>query len=500
MSTPILVILAVLLATGAVYAVTAPFRLAATLRGQQYPFPSWGWFLHSKLLCFVFFGPVGLLLDFVLLVLTLFVIFGLQLVGVLPRVPFRYNVRNLIVRWRVTALTALVFVLVAALLTVMIAFVNGMNRLTEGSAQPGNVLVLSDGATDELFSTLVHGDTSDLERDPPNVLRDDDGRPLASWELYLVVNQPVPESSPIYQKGHHRRFLQLRGIDDPDRSARVHGLRLNPGGAWFSGAGVRPNPEGGKDLVEGLLGEGIARVMGADVGKPSLVVGDTFDLGPRRWVVSGILTTAGTTFDSEVWAKREIIGPQFGKPSSYTTLVLRTEDLAKARETATWLTTDFKKSAVMAQPEVDYYEKLNETNKQFTIVFLFVAIFMAVGGVFGVMNTMFAAISQRIKDIGVMRILGFARWQILQSFFLETLMIAALGGLGGLALGSLANGWNMTSIAGSGMGGGKSVVFKLVVGANIWVEVLAFSLALGIVGGLLPALSALRLKALESLR
>ncbi len=421
--------------------------------------------------------------------------------ALLGRVPLKYNLRNLVVRWRVTLLTALVFALVAALLTVMMAFVNGMYRLTEGSAQPGNVVVLSDGATDELFSNLAFGDTSDLERDPPNIAHDDEGRPLASWELYLVVNQPVPESSPTYQKGHHRRFLQLRGIDDPVRSASVHGLQLSPGGSWFSGAGVRDDPAGGKgQVVEALLGEGIARALGADVGKPSLAVGDTFDLGPRRWVVSGVLTTAGTTFDSEIWAKRQVAGPMFGKESSYTTLVLRTADLATAQETAAWVTANFKKSAVQAQTEVEYYDKLNETNKQFLIVFVVVAVFMAVGGVFGVMNTMFAAISQRIKDIGVLRILGFARWQVLLSFFLETLLIAAIGGLLGLAVGSLANGWNMTSIAGSGNGGGKSVVFRLTVDANIWLGVLTFSLGMGIVGGLLPALSALRLKALESLR
>jgi len=436
------------------------------------------------------------LLGMVGFFLVLFV--ALAIVG---RVPLKYNLRNLVVRWRVTLLTALVFAVVAALLTVMMAFVNGMYRLTQGSAQPGNVIVLSDGATDELFSNLAYGDTSDLERDPPNVLHDEAGRPLASWELYIVVNQPIAESSPLHKKGHHRRFLQLRGIEDPVLSARVHGLQLHPGGSWFSGAGVRSDPNDSKDqVIEALLGEGIARALGTDVGKPSLEPGDTFDLGPRRWIVSGIMTTAGTTFDSEIWAKRQLAGEKFGKENGYTTLVLRTADAEKAKETAAWLTTEFKKSAVMAQTETEYYEKLNETNRQFLVVFIIVAVFMAVGGVFGVMNTMFAAISQRIKDIGVIRILGFSPWQVLLSFFLETLLISLIGGLLGLGVGSLSNGWSMTSIAGSGMGGGKSVVFKLAVDVNIWLGVLTFTLGMGIVGGLLPALSAMRLKALESLR
>jgi ABC-type lipoprotein release transport system permease subunit len=421
--------------------------------------------------------------------------------AILGKVPLKYNLRNLVVRWHITVLTAFVFTAVAFLLTIMMAFVNGMYRLTEGSARPGNVVVLSDGATDELFSNLAFGDTSDLERDPPNILHDEDGRPLASWELYLVVNQPIAESSPILKSGRRRRFLQVRGIDNPVLSARVHGLTLHPGGEWFSESSVRDDPGGGNDKVhEALLGEGIARELGTDVGKPTLAAGDIFDLGGKRWVVSGVLTTGGTTFDSEIWAKRQLVGPMFGKESSYTTLVLRTADLATAQQTAAWVTANFKKSAVQAQTEAEYYDKLNETNKQFLYVFVFVGVFMAIGGVFGVMNTMFAAISQRIKDIGVLRILGFARWQVLLSFFLETLLIAAIGGLIGVAAGSLANGWNMTSIAGSGGGGGKSVVFKLTVDANIWLGVLTFSLGMGILGGLLPALSALRLKALESLR
>ena len=119
---------------------------------------------------------------------------ALVLVGTLlavSKIPFSYNVRNLVVRWRITLLTAMAFTLVVALMTVMLAFVNGMYRLTQGSGVPGNVMVLSDGATDEAFSNLGYRDASEVEWHPA-VLRDDDGMPLASWEVYLVVNQPIP--------------------------------------------------------------------------------------------------------------------------------------------------------------------------------------------------------------------------------------------------------------------------------------------------------------------
>jgi ABC-type antimicrobial peptide transport system permease subunit len=116
------------------------------------------------------------------------------------------------------------------------------------------------------------------------------------------------------------------------------------------------------------------------------------------------------------------------------------------------------------------------------------------------MNAMFAAVSQRTKDIGVLRILGYTPLQVLMSFFLESLMLAVLGGLLGCAIGSLCHGFTASSIAGSGAGGGKSVVLKLVVDQYILATGLGFALVMGALGGLVPALSAMRLKPLESLR
>jgi ABC-type antimicrobial peptide transport system permease subunit len=429
-------------------------------------------------------------------------VFALLMVALafLGKVPIHYNVRNLLVRWRVTLLTALAFTMVVGLLTVMLAFVNGMYKLTEGSGQPGNVIVLADGATDELFSNLGYADTSDVSRHP-NVLRNDKNEPLTSWELYVVVNQPIPEEA---VKGtRKRRFVQVRGLDDPVISGQVHGLPLHEGGKWFSSEGVQPIPGGapGENAIQAVLGEGIARELGNDLKKPSLELGDVFEVGPRKWMVVGILQSSGSTFDSEIWAKGSLVGDTFGKQGAHTTAVLRTADADKAQETADDLTANFKKSAVQAKPETEYYDQLNGTNQVFLYAIIFVAIFIAIGGVFGIMNTMFAAISQRTKDIGVLRILGFARWQILVSFFLEALLLAVIGGLIGCAVGSVANGWTASSIISSGQGGGgKSVVLKLVVDGNIVLAGLLFSLVMGFIGGLVPALSAMRLRPLESVR
>src|SRR3954452_13956774 len=172
------------------------------------------------------------------------------------RVPLRYNVRNLLVRWKTTVMTAVAFTLVVGLLTVMLAFVNGMRQLTENSGNADNVVVLSEGATDEAFSNLGYSDTGDLGSllDVKNRERlelDVGGRPLVAREKYVVVGQPIGKPGPNGEKPR-RSFLQVRGIEDPEVAAAVHRLELLPGGKWW-GNGVRTLPGNEKAIREQAL-------------------------------------------------------------------------------------------------------------------------------------------------------------------------------------------------------------------------------------------------------
>jgi ABC-type lipoprotein release transport system permease subunit len=425
---------------------------------------------------------------------------AMVILAVVAKVPLAYSVRNLSVRWLTTLMTALAFTLVVSLLVVMLAFVNGMNKLNENSGQPGNVIVFSDGATDELFSEMGYSGTGDVQR-APGVRRNEADQPLASYEVYRVVVQPIQttaETNASTALNEKRRPTQVRGVEDPLVASEVHHMDLYPGGAWFSQAGVQPLADG-TPAIQAVLGEGIARRLGGDRGKPSLEVGDVFDLGPRKWVVTGIMQSAGSAFGSEVWGKRGIVGPLFGK-ESYSTIVLSSAGPNEAAELVRFLNDDYEEANLFAQKETDYYAKLSETNRQFTYAIGFVTVLMAVGGVFGVMNTMFAAIAQRTKDIGVLRILGFARWQVLAVFMLESLLLAFLGGALGCLLGLVANGWTATSIVSSGAGPGKTVILTLAVSPEILLLGMVMALAMGALGGLIPATSAMRLKPLESMR
>jgi putative ABC transport system permease protein len=425
------------------------------------------------------------------------------LLALLGKVPVRYNVRNLQVRWLTTLLTGLAFFAVIALLTVMLSFVNGMYKLTLGSGQPGNVIVLAEGSTDESFSNVAVVDAGDIELQP-GILRDAQNRPVASRETYVVVNQPVQVRQPGRPKG---RFTQVRGVEDAELSGAVHGLTLYEGGAWFSREGVR-SVGPGQEAIQAVVGEGIARELGRDrkpdqlaaaKNKDRIEVGETFVLGGRTWIVVGVIRSSGSTFDSEVWAKRDLVAGMFRKVN-YSSLVLRTAGPVEAQKLKDYLNNEYEKAAVQAYTETEYFANLSQTNWQFLISIIVVTSIMSLGGIFGVMNTMFAAVSQRSKDIGVLRILGFSRLHVQASFLLESLVLALAGGAAGCALGSLVHGTKAASVVGSGQGGGKFVVLEMLVSGDIIAVGLALSLAMGLLGGLIPSIRAMLVRPLESLR
>jgi cell division protein FtsX len=432
--------------------------------------------------------------------------FLLLLLAGLSKVPFSYNVRNLLVRWKTSVVTALAFTLVIALLVIMLAFVNGMNRLTDSTGNPSNIMILADGATDEVFSKLPNFNAAELPGYiKEHLARDDNGNYLVSGEMYVLVNQEIAKPVP---GGPKRRFIQMRGIRDIGITAAVHDMELESG-EWFTGKvhEIDITVDGdiirkGEPVHEAVFGTGVARVIGEDVFGRPLEPGDVVKIGPKYWYVKGVMKSEGSTFSSEVWARDIPIGDTFGRQNSYSSYVARANSPALAELAAKTLKKErIQGVSFQAFTEREYYAKLSRTNQQFSVAIYFVAMVMAIGGVLGVMNTMFAAISQRQRDIGVLRLLGYRRGEILVSFLLESLVIALVGGLIGCAVGSLANGWSATSVVSSGPGGGgKSVVLRLIVDGNIYAVALVFTVGMGLIGGFFPALSAMRLRPLESLR
>jgi ABC-type antimicrobial peptide transport system permease subunit len=461
--------------------------------------------------------PIGLLLLIVALVTiaaVLFTLFSLFVaVFPIPKVPLTYNLRNLQVRWRTIAFSSIAIVLVVGLLTMMLAFVKGMDRLTEESGNPANILILADGATDEAFSRLDPYGVQQLPQDVQNeVARTKDGEFLFTKEVYVIVTHIIEKSGDrgkgkaVEEKpieggkedsregtGGKRRFVQMRGVDNPVIAGLVHDITLKdfPGrpSRWFASTGEK----------EVVLGHGVARMFGHDLGKEIVMPGDTLKIGRWTWTVAGVMNPANSTFGSEVWVHDGFVQANFGRNNSYSSFVVQVKDPARCHAAAKALK-DISGVSFTVAPETEYYAKLTATNEQFRKTFLFVAAVMAVGGALSVMITMFAAVSQRIRDIGVLRLLGYARWQVLCSFLVEALAIGVLGGILGIAIGSLCDGATASSIVSSGAGGGKTIVLRLTVDLSVVLTGMAFALVMSAVGGFLPAFNAMRLRPLESLR
>ena len=196
------------------------------------------------------------------------------------------------------------------------------------------------------------------------------------------------------------------------------------------------------------------------------------------------------TFGSEIWTRDTHVQKNFGRENSYCSYVVRTAGPEKAKFAVKELKNFKSDRNLIAYTEREYYAKMSDTSKQFGFAIYVVAVIMSIGGILGIMNTMYAAISQRGKDIGVLRSMGYRRWQILLSFQLESLLIAILGGVLGCAIAYVCfEGRTATSIMSAGQGGGKSVVLRLTFDFWVLFSGMVFSILMGAVGGFFPSWS-----------
>ena len=228
----------------------------------------------------------------------------------------------------------------------------------------------------------------------------------------------------------------MRGVADPDVAGLVHGMELHDGGRWFAGVAA---VDGELGQIEAVIGEGIARQLAsADVGKSA------------QWKETHSNWLAAPGASQACSAPRGPLSTLKSGPTPCTSAICSTRTSGLL-----WFTGSFRrtqkalaslritsghatKDKVHAQPETEYYAELSQTNRQMLFAILFVASVAAVGGVFGLMNTMFAAIANRAADLAVLRVLGFRRWQIALSLLLESVGLAFVGGVLGCGVALLA--------------------------------------------------------------
>lgn len=386
-------------------------------------------------------------------------------------IPVSYNIRSVIARWATAVVSVLGIAGTVGVFLAMLAMARGFQATLVASGSPDNVIVLRAGADSEMTSAV------DLEQvriigDAPEIARNDAGTPLISAEVVVIGAFPMIATG-------------------TDANVQIRGL--SP-----TALGVRP----GVDLAEGrFFRPGLAElVVGRNAATTyrGFTLGSTVDLGGQLWEVVGIFSTGGTAFDSELWCDANLLAQTFSRPEgifqSVTARLASPDDLAALKDR---LTTD-PRMTVDVLGERSYYAKQSRAVSTLIRVLGFlVAFVMAIGAVFGALNTMYSAVSARAREIATMRALGFSGASVVASFVLESVLIALFGGvLGCLAVLPL-NGFTAGTMNWQTF---SHLAFAFQVTPSLMIWGLAFAAAMGLVGGLLPAIHAARMPVATALR
>ena len=383
-------------------------------------------------------------------------------------IPLSYNLRNLVVRKTTTIMTALGIALTVAVLLSVLALVNGLRTAFQSSGNPLQILVLRKGSNAELSSGVTRGTYQDL-KSLDGIARLD-GEPMASLEMVTVMNLPSvdsPSGANVTLRGLLPLGVRMR--DD---------LKLQTG-RWF-------NP-GQREVV---VGKSIAkRYPGAQMGKK-------LRFGRGLWEVVGVMDGGQSAVNSEIFGDLNQISSDFNRLDGLSSVLLRATDAGTLPALINSLNDD-RRLNVTARTEKSYYESQTSSAAPLQYLGIFISIIMAVGSSFAAMNTMYAAVARRAREIGTLRVLGFSRNGILFSFFLESLLLSLLGGLLGCLLVLPLN--NITTGIGSFVTFSE-ISFNFRVSPEIMLGGILFALFMGALGGLFPARTAARKEILTALR
>jgi putative ABC transport system permease protein len=383
-------------------------------------------------------------------------------------IPLKYNLRNLRVRWRMTLATALGIALVVAVFVMVMALARGLKSTLVETGDPRNLLVLRKGSTAESSSQIQKEEVLRFKY-LNGIARGANGEPLMSAEIIVLVYLDRID-------GSGGANVLLRGMGPV-------GLELRPS--------IR--------LVEGRLFESGRRecVVSTKIAQrfAGTRVGDRFRSGKHEWTVVGRFDAEQTAYDSEIWADADEVRDAFNR-NFYGSALLRAAGPEAAGALVKRLESD-RLLQVRVLPEQDYYRE--QTNTAGPIQFMggFLAAIMSIGAAFSAMNTMYASVGARTREIGTLRVLGFRRRAIYLSFLLESVALALLGGalgclfslpLNGIATGTM--GWNTFA----------EIAFEFRITGELLGRGMLFALVMGVLGGLLPARQAARKPVLDALR
>ncbi|QBB71958.1 ABC transporter permease [Pseudolysobacter antarcticus] len=361
---------------------------------------------------------------------------------------------------------------VVAVLVAMLSMAQGYQDTLRRTGSEDTALVLRGSSASEVSSVLSHDDVLVIEQ-APGVAKDEQGKPIISPELVVAANLPVKGGAP-----DDLGSATLRGIGE-------QAWKLRSGSKIIAGHAFAP---GKFELVVGA---------GAQKQFVGLVPGAEIKLGNQVWTVAGIFE-GHDAYDSELWADTDVLRGAYRRGSSFTSVFARLtgKDAFDAFKNA--LTND-PRLQVDVDNTLNYFGKQSEgTTKIITGIGIVVGVIMAIGAIFGALNTMFAAVATRAREIATLRAIGFRSVPVVVAIMLETMLLALIGGvLGGFLAWLIFNGYTASTMA-AGTTGQLAFEFK-VAPSVLWTGI-KWALAIGFIGGLYPALRAARLPVTTALR
>lgn len=385
-------------------------------------------------------------------------------------VPFSYIARNLWVRRVTTLLTAGGMALVVYVFATVLMMSEGIRATLVATGQADNLIALRKGAGAEINSAVDRSQVAALAT-LPGIATDATGAPLLSAEPVVLISLPKRRNG---KPGN----LTVRGTS-------ATGLGLRPSVKMVEGRMFRPG------LSEVVVGRSAAE------GFAGVEVGATLRFAGRDWQVVGRFDAGGSGFDSEVWGDAQQMLQAFRRGATASVVVARLADPARFDAIRQRIEDD-PRLALEVKREVQFYEEQSQALATFIrILGLSLAVIFSIGAVVGAMITMFAAVAQRIGEIGTLRALGFRRGAVLAAFLTESLLLSAVGGVLGLAA---ASAMQAVDISTTNFQSFAELSFRFVLTPAIALQTLGFALLMGLLGGFVPAWRAARLSIIDCLR
>jgi putative ABC transport system permease protein len=382
-------------------------------------------------------------------------------------IPLKYNIRSLTVRWVTTLLTCVAIGVVVFASVLTFGMIEGIEHALTSSGDPADLIIMRKGSSDEMSSNITQTSARELSN-LEGVARGADGEPLASKEFVTILLTPRRNN------GGTANVI-VRGLD-------FAGRELRPDFKITEGRDIEPG------VNEMITSESMAaRFEGFGLGETTKVNNTEFE-------IVGIFEAGGSSAESEVWADLRDLTAAQRYDGAISVLNMRVPDEADRASIIEQVEQD-EQFGLKAMPEPEYFENQKSSSIAIKVIAYLIAGFLTVGAMFAASNTMYSAVANRGREIGTLRSVGFSRRTILFSFIMESLVLCLVGG----ALGCLAT-LPLNGLSGGTANGFNEITFSFRFGPKVLMQGMLLALAMGLIGGLFPAIRAIRMEITNALR